>query len=103
MTQPEGTAEPGIDFAALAEINPDMVDLTNVPNPHQGTLRYGKLDKEGFLKRIRNDFDSERLPENFKVRRTIAVTHVNEYLNDISNEADYISYDENSVKCFLDT
>ena len=86
-----------------AEINPDMVDLTNVPNPHQGTLRYGKLDKEGFLKRIRNDFDSERLPENFKVRRTIAVTHVNEYLNDISNEADYISYDENSVKCFLDT
>ncbi|MBR2829405.1 MAG: class B sortase [Solobacterium sp.] len=24
MTQPEGTAEPGIDFAALAEINPDI-------------------------------------------------------------------------------
>ena len=26
------------------EINPDMVDQTNVPNPFQGTLRYAKLD-----------------------------------------------------------
>ena len=76
------------------EINPDMVDLTNVPNPHQGTLRYGKLEKAAFLKRIKNDFDSERLPENINIRRTIAVTHVNEFANPLGEEADYISSEE---------
>ena len=39
------------------EINPDMRDLTNVPNPHQGTLRYGRLDEKAFIRRIREDFD----------------------------------------------
>ena len=62
------------------EINPDMTDLTNVPNPHQGTLRYGKLDIGTFLRRIREDFDSERFPQDCNARMTWAVTHVNEYM-----------------------
>lgn len=62
------------------EINPEMKDLTNVPNPHQGTLRYGKLDIDTFLRRIREDYDSERFPEACNARMTWAVTHVNEYM-----------------------
>lgn len=35
------------------EINPDIEDLTNVPNPFQDTLRYGKFDFVGFENRIK--------------------------------------------------
>ena len=74
-----------------AEINPDMVDLTNVPNPHQGTIRYGLIDKTALQKRIREDFDSEELPQEFKKKKTFAVTHLNEYVSEIAATADYLS------------
>lgn len=35
------------------EINSDIEDLTNVPNPFQDTLRYGKFDFVGFENRIK--------------------------------------------------
>ncbi len=73
-----------------AEINPAMVDLTNVPNPYQGTIRYGKLDEKALIRRIREDFDSERFPYGIKARRTLAVTHTNEYYTTLENEADYL-------------
>ncbi|MCR5148538.1 MAG: adenylosuccinate synthetase [Eubacterium sp.] len=79
------------------EINPTMVDMTNVPNPHQGTLRYGKLDAKDFIRRIVNDFDSDRLPERFETKRTVAVTHVNEYSSPVIKEADYISDGEKNI------
>ena len=72
------------------DINPDMTDMTNVPNPFQGTLRYGLLDETAFRKRIREDFDSERLPINCTAHLSIAVTHVNEYECEIIKSADYI-------------
>ena len=83
------------------EINPDMIDLTNVPNPHQGTLRYGRLDEKAFIRRIREDFDSERLAGRVKMRMTAAVTHVNEYAGEIAKMADYISDGETRecVRC----
>ena len=74
-----------------AEINPDMVDLTNIPNPHQGTMRYGKLDGGAVERRIGEDFDSERLPCMYEARRTLAVTHVNEFGHIIIDQADYLS------------
>ena len=74
-----------------AEINPDMVDLTNVPNPHQGTMRYGLIDRKALLKRIREDFDSENLPSEFEMKRTLAVTHTNEFTSEIIAMADYLS------------
>ena len=79
------------------EINPSMTDLTNVPNPHQGTLRYGKLDVKEFIRRIVNDFDSERLPERTETRMTVAVTHVNEFTGPVIDKADYISDGETSM------
>ena len=74
-----------------ADINPYMTDMTNVPNPYQGTIRYGKLDAGTFKRRIREDFDSERFPDECKARMTIAFTHLNEYRNQIAEDADYIS------------
>jgi len=55
------------------EINPDMEDLTNVPNPHQGSLRYGKMDVKELTKRVKKDF-SMGLPWE----RSLAITHTNE-------------------------
>ncbi len=55
-------------------INPDMTDLTNVPNPHQGTLRYGWLIDKELEERIRKDFG-----EHVSWRLSVAVTHTNEY------------------------
>lgn len=55
------------------EINPNMEDLTNVPNPHQGSLRYGKMDFKELVKRVRKDF-STGLPWEL----SLAITHVNE-------------------------
>ena len=74
-----------------AAINADMVDLTNVPNPYQGTIRYGKLEDRALLRRIREDFDSERFPDDLNVKRTIVLTHTNEYESGLTEFADYIS------------
>jgi hypothetical protein len=82
------------------EINADMVDRTNVPNPHQGTIRYGQLDEKALLKRIREDFDSVQLPRKCRIRRTLAVTHENEYPGRVIAMGDYVSDGESrdSVK-----
>lgn len=57
------------------EINPDIKDLTNVPNPHQDTLRYGKLNVEELYERCQADIKTSGIP----CRKTLAVTHMNEY------------------------
>ena len=59
------------------EINPNMVDLTNVSNEFQGTLRYGKLDLNDLKNRIEKDFDSNR--SGLNIKKSLAVTHINEY------------------------
>ena len=59
------------------EINPDMEDRTNVPNPHQQTLRYGRFDGEAVLARVRADLEATRgkLPG---AAAALLVTHLNE-------------------------
>ena len=58
-------------------INPDMMDYTNMPNPHQHTLRYGRFDGQAMMKRV--DADRQRtaavLPD---IRSAVLVTHLNE-------------------------
>lgn len=83
------------------EINPDMEDRTNVPNPHQGTMRYGFLDINALLKRIKEDFDSERLPEGYKSVLRLAVTHINEYENEVMKRADYMSDGESREDIYI--
>lgn len=61
-----------------SEINANMEDKTNVPNPYQGSIRYGKLDINSLLNRIQNDIDSVK-ECNYNV--SLAITHINEYEN----------------------
>lgn len=86
------------------DINPNMFDKTNVPNPYQGTLRYGKLDALTLSDRIYKDFRlwyGQKL--NFSsIRRTLMITHQNEHHIDIIDivlcgdrfDKFYLSYDE---------
>ena len=58
-------------------INPDMTDRTNVPNPHQRTLRYGMFDARAVRDRIFSDLEATRevLPGAVPC---LTVTHLNE-------------------------
>lgn len=75
------------------EINPDMQDLTNVPNPHQGTLRYAKLVEKSLEERILKDFEPAR---KYGAKLSLAITHENEYdyvfSNTFKKNFDYIYY-----------
>ncbi|MDE6593461.1 MAG: adenylosuccinate synthetase [Oscillospiraceae bacterium] len=60
-------------------INPNMADLTNMPNDYQGTLRYGRLDLSSLNRRIEEDFAGYKGLENVpRIIRSAAVTHLNE-------------------------
>lgn len=79
-----------------AEINSSMEDKTNVPNPYQGSIRYGFLDVNKLVERINTDINS--IGDNsYKV--SLAVTHINEFENNellsLNNfDAKYLSYKE---------
>jgi len=85
------------------DINPLMFDSTNVPNPNQGTLRYGKIDElEAKAAAARAVNDS--ISPFFDVTTSMVVTHCNEYLNEHLYEAAknqnlnlYVSYDETNI------
>lgn len=81
-----------------AEINPNIQDLTNIPNPHQGTLRYAKLDEKSLIERILKDFEPFQKEANI----SLAITHTNEHdivLSDESKQSfDYIYYSNNELR-----
>lgn len=79
---------------AKSTINEDMVDMTNVPNEFQGTLRYGYPEEKEMLQRIDKDFAA--VAGDNKFSRTIAITHCNEFPNNIK-DAIYESYNPYSV------
>lgn len=81
-----GKGEIGFDGECdKADINPNMIDKTNVPNPHQGTLRYGKIgESDAKWLDIRARWDTQDLVlRKHNVKTGIVVTHINEYENDI--------------------
>lgn len=62
-------------------INPDMVDRTNVPNPNQGTLRYGKFtfeEADAAVARAVND-NRSIAAKGFASIPSVVITHMNEY------------------------
>lgn len=56
-----------------SDINENIVDLTNIPNPYQDTIRYGMLMLNDLKDRIMSDLGSAN------VNKSIAITHLNEY------------------------
>ena len=59
------------------DINEKIIDLTNVPNSFQDSLRYGTLDLKDLKERIEKDLNGA------KVKKSIAITHCNEYPIDV--------------------
>lgn len=82
------------------EINPLIVDMTNVPNEFQGEIRYGKIDDfsaKEMKQRIFEDFDNlmhSNPPCPLRsIRCSLAITHINEcnpsWLPEISKAFDH--------------
>ena len=64
----------------VSEINPNIVDMTNIPNDYQGSIRYGTLDGPAMMRRINKDLQqtlsmSSNMHPDFK--HSLAVTHLN--------------------------
>lgn len=76
-----------------AEINSLMEDKTNVPNPYQGSIRYGLLDTKALAERIKADINS--IGGN-RYETSLAVTHMNEFENKelLNLNVKYLSYKE---------
>jgi len=62
------------------EFYDNMVDMTNVPNPFQDHLRYGKLNFMDLNKRVNKDILSAK--GKFIIKENLAFTHMNEYQED---------------------
>lgn len=73
-----GPFEEECDFR---EINPFIVDNTNVYNDYQGSIRYGKLNVDNMSYRIMCDYSSRPyMLGNYTWTKSLAVTHTNEYV-----------------------
>ena len=91
-----------------AVINADMFDATNVPNPNQGTLRYGKFDqREANAAVARAIRDSKYFEmKGIKAKPSLVVTHTNEFAGtEILTAAEgkinlYTSDNESTIKSF---
>ena len=55
------------------QLNPDIQDETNVPNPWQDSIRYGQLDLLSLKNRIIEDKQYYQVP----IQQSIAFTHMN--------------------------
>ena len=55
-------------------IGENLIDSTNVPNPFQDTLRYGKLDLNLLVSTIKNDLTNI----DFNARISLAITHLDQ-------------------------
>lgn len=68
---------------AKSNINEFMTDVTNMPNPWQGSLRYGHIldsDIVDMLKRM--TIDTKHLVSiGYNIKPSIVITHLNEYNN----------------------
>lgn len=79
-----------------SEINALMEDKTNVPNPYQGSMRYGKLNTNSLFERIKADMNTV---SDANYHMSLAITHINEcdneeLLTQTKAETTYYSYDE---------
>ena len=89
-------------------INADMFDATNVPNPNQGTLRYGKFDQREANAAVARALRDSKYFEmkGIKAKPSLVVTHTNEFAGtEILTAAEgkinlYTSDNESTIKSF---
>lgn len=58
-----------------SEINPNIIDETNQPNPYQGTLMFGKLNFTELYNRVKKDVDIVNIPLEYG----LCLTHTSDY------------------------
>lgn len=61
------------DECHMADINPTIVDKTNIPNGWQGALRFGRIDLDKLYKRIEKDASRYKCDKNINM----VFTHLN--------------------------
>lgn len=85
-----------------AEINPDILDFTNAPNEFQGTIRYGKFDKEEFFNRINADKFKAKIA-NKRTKFSLFISHLNYTNHDFCGNASYhdLSFRKNFDTIYL--
>ena len=84
------------DEVKKSDINSHMIDITNVPNDFQGSLRYAGLDLPSQYDRIVTDYAKVLHDDRFT--RSVALTHLNEAPTDMMTSATYISNNPYTVK-----
>ena len=60
-------------------IGPALFDRTNLPNESQGTIRYGSLNMQSLLRRVKRDFKELEELSGIKGSCAVAMTHLNEF------------------------
>lgn len=76
------------------DINPSIIDLTNVPNPYQDSIRYGYLDLDDLYERIFEDYNKI----NIKTKISLAVTHLNYTQNKFCTKKGLVEIKNNKIK-----
>lgn len=84
------------------EINPDIVDFTNASNEFQGTIRYGKFDKQEFFNRINADKFKAKIA-NRNAKFSLLISHLNYTNHDFCGDASYhdLSFRKNFDTIYL--
>lgn len=77
-----------------------IIDLTNVPNPYQGTLRYGLLDLNELKETIENDL--KNIENKFNYKLSLAITCLDQVDNKVKFLIDKKQIEE-SIDEFLCT
>lgn len=72
------------EIADFKEKN-DLVDLTNVPNEFQGSLRYGEINFNKLYDRIEEDFSSRVKDNKNHYSKAVMFTHCNKLRPDTDN------------------
>lgn len=90
------------------EINPTMFDKTNVSNPNQGTLRYGKISNEEAWTMANRAIVDNKYLEKYNTKTSMVITHMNEFENEELIRASmckcdnvYFSKDETNIYKFF--
>lgn len=79
------------------EINPNMIDNTNITNIHQGKLRYGYIDSMELYERIKKDYQYNINPNS---EMSIVITHLNETNNMFIEKTGFTKIDTIKYKTY---
>ena len=85
------------------------IDETNVYNDYQGNIRYGKLNLNDLMKRIKEDFNQFNLKNNIN----FVLTHCNELKNEYVDQLNFLknqnvfnnvyeSHDKNEILTYME-